>query len=156
MSVFDGLLSAVVDELRDPAVGAVADLIREHQDGPIPQSVATAVNVVLGPSVAMRIITDRIDWYTTIELHCEARKTAMHRSAYHAVAPILVACITRLRAGNTSFMARLAGLGIVAINPEDGHGNIERDVAAAGDQIGAATYLLVIGHATNTDLTPRL
>ncbi len=157
MSIFEDLLSAVVDELRDTTAtgSAAAALIREGVDAVIPQDKDSVISVTLGPSNTQYLVTNRIDWMTTLEVHCEARKLPTHRSASHAVAGVLADAINRLSPRNPLFMARLSGLGVNAINPEDGNGGIDRDVAATSDQVGAATYMLVIGHATDPDLTPR-
>jgi predicted component of type VI protein secretion system len=157
MSVFEDLLSAVADELLDTTLtGApAAQLVREGMDSTIPQDRASVISVTLGNSLTQYLITNRIDWLTTIEVHCEARKSAQDRSPSHAVAAVLSEVVRRLSVGNAQFMARLSGLAVTAINADDGHGSIERDVALTSDQIGAATYLLVIGHSTGADLTPR-
>lgn len=146
VTVLELLADALVDTLQDAP--AVADVVRYEETSPVPQTAATAVSVMVDGSNRVSGPYGVDDRRTLITVQLAARRTVADRTPAHAAGRLLNAVLPRLSEANASLMARMAPLGVMAINPPEdpAAAAIRRGTDATDADWGAAEITVVVMH----------
>lgn len=139
-NTFDDIVDRVLAALRQAP--AVATLVEEDDDSPLPEGTAGAVLVrFLGSAPTLPAISGApIDWATELALNCHAagdRESATGRASRALAA----ACFSRL------FADPSLGGAAFAMEP----GSVSADLERAAQTLGACTLRLTLRHRTTND-----